>query len=254
MSYSSNPSSGSSFGRFAITCDGNDPDPDDIGAITMSEALIWAAGAQGSLVHLDHSNHQGTNVQWQYDAMVQSAERAISRYGIPANIVFDMQFQLDAGTDNLAAQINASSANDRLRILQAGPWETMIQAFEKADPNKHQYVDIISHNGWNDAHEHPTGTRNKNDFQFLYGLAGPWNGITQPTYITIKDGNTNAFKTTPISSWNWLLSGGVETRFVFYRTVASQVEGDFSDATMTFWHLTGNANASMQDIRNLFGL
>lgn len=234
--------------------DGNFHDKDDIGAITMIEAIVWRANAQNSLVHLSHSNHLGANDNGQHFDMVNSAERALSRYIIDESSVFDCQQDLAGASIHLATQINLSSATDELVILQGGPWESMAQAFDISNPLKHRHVTIVSHNGWNDFHKHNSNHRNKDNFYFQYGTAGKWAGLTPPTFVQIFDGNNTAFKSN-LQDWNWLNNGPVQTWFVYSRTAASDYAvGDMSDAVMVYWLLTGNDKPNMQELRNFFGL
>jgi len=245
--------SSQTVGRFAVSHDGNFHDKDDIGAVAMVEALIWRAGAQDSLVHLDHSSHRGANDVQQHADMVMSARRALWLYGIDRTRVFDDFLRLRASVLNLAAQIDASSAADRLTIIQGGPWEVMALAFDWSDPAKHQFVDIISHSNWNDNHQHNPAHRNKAGFDAQYAQGGKWDGVTPPGYTKIDDQNSYAFKSN-INNWSWM-AATLETSFVLWRTSESGfAQGDMSDAGMVFYYLTGEEHPTMQDIRDFFGL
>ncbi|MCV0439852.1 MAG: hypothetical protein K5880_14685 [Hydrogenophaga sp.] len=240
-------------GRFAVTHDGNFHDKDDIGAIAMVEALVWKAGAQDSLVYLNHSNHIGANDPEMHFDMRLSANRAAWLYGIDRNKIFDGFLDLRNSVLDLAAQIDASTAADRLTIIQAGPWELMALAFDWSDPAKHQYVDILSHSNWNDNHQHFPSHRNKDSFFDQYDPGGKWDGVTPPGYTKIDDQNGYAFKSS-LGAWSWM-SASLETWFVLQRTADSGfAQGDMSDAGMVFYYLTGEEHPTMQDIRDFFEL
>ena len=257
-------SAGSGVGRFALCHDGNYHDEDDIGAITMTEALVWKAGVQSSLVHITFSNHLGASDFTQATAMNASATRAISRYVIPASIIFEYTTQQAASNAHLAAAIDASSSSDKLTILMAGPFEQMVQAFELANPANHRWVTVVSHTTWNEVHEHIPAHRTKSEFFNMYNAGGPFSGSVPPAFVQVSSGNNTAFNTQPLASWAWLNTGTVHTQYVYSRTSLADVVvpftapgqpiGDMSDATMLFWYLTGNANASMSNIRSFFGL
>jgi hypothetical protein len=241
----------SAQGRVAVSHDGNYHDKDDIGAIAMVQALVWKAGAQASLVHLDHSSHIGANSPEQHSAMVISANRALWLYGIDPTRVFDDFLDLQSSIQSLAGHINASSADDRLTILQAGPWEVMARAFDLADPQRHQFVDIISHSVWNDTYKAVPSHRDRNGFFAQYEPGDQFAGTTRPGYIKITDQNWTAFNL-PLHDWAWM-EEMPETRFVLWRTMESDyAAGDMSDAGMMFYYLTGIEHPTMQDIQNFF--
>lgn len=239
-------------GRLAISHDGNYHDQDDVGAVAMMEALLWRAGEQTALVHLDYNNHRGAStVSWE-DAMRTSAVRFTGQYGLDRSVVFDVAEGVRRAVDHLAQAISASSATDRLTLLQAGPWQTTALAFLRADPTKHQYVTIVSHSDWNDDHEHFANHRNRLDFFALYN--GPLSAFMPPAYMRIDDQNDYAFKSS-LSSWSWMQGAGPQLSFVFSRTAASgNAQGDMSDAGMLFYLLTGIEHPTMGDVRAFFGL
>jgi len=242
------------IGRIAITHDGNYHDKDDIGAAAMMQALIWKAGVQGNLVHFDHSNHRGASDAEQHADMVISSNRALFLYEIDRKVVFD-DLELDgrSSATSLAAQIDASSEDDILTILQAGPWEMMCFAFDISDPDKHQYVKIISHSNWNDNHEHFAWHRNKDDFFEQYDDGGRFEGHTPPAYQKILDQNWFAFRS-DLEDWEWM-TGDISTFFVLWRTSESGfAQGDMSDAGMLFWLLTGIEDPTMAQVRDFFEL
>jgi hypothetical protein len=244
---------GTGIGRIAISHDGNYHDKDDIGAAAMMQALIWKAGIQDSLVHFDHSSHRGANDVDQHMDMIISSTRALFLYDIDRSKIFDDFLEIRESVLNLAAQINASTAEDRLTILQAGPWEVMALAFDNSDPAKHQFVKIVSHSTWNDNHQHSSHHRNKALFFDQYETGGKWEGVTPPDYEKIDDQNGYAFKSS-LSSWSWM-SASLETFFVLWRTTESGfAQGDMSDAGMLFWLITGEEHPTMGDVRDFFEL
>jgi hypothetical protein len=185
--------------------------------------------------------------------MIVSSTRWLWWFGIDQGVVFDDYLDLRNSVLSLAAQIEASSEQDPLTILQAGPWEVMALAFDAADPSTHQYVKIVSHSHWNNTHKSEDHHRNKEDFDDQYEEGGKWEGVTPPDYEKISDQNQYAFNSS-INEWTWLAKHP-NTAFVLDRTLeSSSAAGDMSDAGMLFWLLTGIEKPTMQEVRNFFEL
>lgn len=231
--------------RLAFINDGNYHDRDDIGAAAMMQALVWKAGIQSTLVYHGYGSHRGATSSSQHQEMVLSSTGNLGGYGIERNVLHDEAMDPHGSAAALAREIDASHPRSILTIIQAGPWESMADAFDLADRSKHQYVKILSHSNWNDTHEHSQGDRDRGDFFGQYT-----DGTKPPGYERINDQNGFAFKS---NDWEWLDENS-DTRFVLNRTNASgNARGDMSDAGMVFYYLTGNESPSMDDIREFFG-
>lgn len=234
--------------RIAFSNDGNFHDRDDIGASAMMQALLWRAGARDRVVYVEHSSHLGENSQTQHFAMKVSAETHADDFGIGVETVFDIQLDQVDATRALAREIQRSAPGRRLVFFQAGPWEAMARAFDRADPSRHRFVKIISHSDWNDDHAHLSAHRDRWAFFAQYEVGGVFEGFAPPSFERIDDQNEWAFKSAP-SLWSWLADDD-DLAFVLQRTLASgSAAGDMSDAGMVFYYLTGIEHPTMADIR-----
>jgi len=228
-------------GRIGCSADGNFHDEDDFAATAMSLALIARAGLKSKLVHYDYSCHI-----WQSSAkgkreMKESALGGATRFGFNKAVFFDdtISSQLNAAVNNIAKQINASSANNRFTYVLAGPMEVAYRGIVKSNPNKRQYCTVISHSKWNDNHKH--------------GNSHTWKDIikTGVKHIHIKNQNDAAFKSS-MNQWNWV-KGTPNGSWLYSRLKAPKRSGDASDAGMVFYVLTGNQNANMTQVKKFFG-
>ncbi|MHC4702551.1 MAG: hypothetical protein ACYTFQ_18465, partial [Planctomycetota bacterium] len=147
------PFDGRNFkGRIAFSSDGNYNDEDDWGAFPVAVAMLDACGLTDKLVHVDYSNILVENDQRFYDEMEVSVLGAAERYNIPRSILFDCQKDLDATVESIKNAINASSADNPLYYVLAGPMEVPYMGIVKSDPAKRKFVYCISHNSWNDGY------------------------------------------------------------------------------------------------------
>jgi hypothetical protein len=79
--------------------------------------------------------------------MTESVQDGGRRFGFDMSRFFDDTdpAQLEAGTKNLVAEINASTPQDQLSIVLAGPIETVWMALDAADPEARKNVEYITH-------------------------------------------------------------------------------------------------------------
>lgn len=239
-------------GRVAIIHDGNHHDADDVGAIAMSQAIVFRSDGQLELVHLEHSSHLGATTAAQHAGMIASAAPWES---LAPAVTFDASAEGVAAAANLAAEVEASGPGDWLVIVQGGPWETMARAFDVADPGKHRCAVIVSHSGWNDAHAHYPEHRNREAFLAQYATGGKFEGFQPPSVRDIPDQNGYGMNAN-VSTWSAWLPGDFVGDFVFARLLAAgelgALAGDLSDAGMVFYVATGNATPSQQQIEDYF--
>ncbi|NQX90200.1 MAG: hypothetical protein HRT77_16235 [Halioglobus sp.] len=206
-------------------------------------ALMWAAGYADRLVHIDHSNHLGDNSANQNRQMVNNAAAAAQRFGIDPAIIFDDQTQLSEMLANFAAVGNASNAADPLWVIAAGPMETIWRGINAMQPNKRQFVKVISHGKWNEVH---ADTR-----QLKHTWDDLLSDFPEVTYIQIRDQNgtygnppaKDAFRTArPL--WHWLRDSDYEPyQWLFSIAVGAHKNiYDVSDAGMVYYLLSGGPN------------
>jgi hypothetical protein len=247
------PFDGKSFkGRIAFSSDGNYNDEDDWGAFPVAIAILDAFGVVDKLVHVDYCNILPSNDPRFYREMSESVLGSAERYNIPHSILFDCRTDLDGAVESIKNAINASSAENPLYYVLAGPMEVPFRGIEKSDPDKRKYVYCISHSRWNDGYtgsDQNLHTHNKRDV-IPSGI----------NWIQIKDGNLNLAhpggvgrKSTP-EQWrlyHWLRdSSDTRLQWIFTRL---QAEGraDISDSTMMYFLLTGDENADLGKLKSL---
>lgn len=247
------PFDGKSFkGRIAFSSDGNYNDEDDWGAFPVAIAILDAFGVVDKLVHVDYCNILPSNDPRFYSQMSESVLGSAERYNIPRSILFDCQNDLGGAIESIKNAINASSAENPLYYLLAGPMEVPFRGIEKSDPDKRKYIYCISHSRWNDGYtssDRELHTHNKRDV-IPSGI----------NWIQIKDGNSNLAhpggvgrKSTP-EQWrlyHWLRdSSDPRLQWIFGRLEA-EGRADISDSTMTYFLLTGDEDADLGKLKNL---
>jgi hypothetical protein len=145
-------------GRIAIVADGNSPDPDDLGATAVSLALLRATDLEGRLVHYSHScdlvrvTRISEAAERERHALMQTACDVTARRwgGFDGLTFYDAKWQLDETIKDLAAAINASTAQDPLWIIEAGEPDIIGFALEASHESKHKFVKVITHHSAND--------------------------------------------------------------------------------------------------------
>lgn len=249
----SGPFDGNSFkGRIAFSSDGNYNDEDDWGAFPIAAAILDVFGVTDKLVHVDYCNILVDNDPRFYNEMVESVLGSAKRYNIPRAVLFDCRKDLDGTVESIKNAINASSPDDPLYYVLAGPTEVPFLGIEKSDPAKRKYVYCISHSGWNDGY-----TKGEQDLHRHNKRDVIPSGIN---WIQIKDGNPNLAhpggpgkKSTP-EQWrlyHWLRdSRDARLRWIFSRLEA-ELRADISDATMTYFLMTGDEDADLTKLKSL---
>jgi len=249
----SGPFDGKTFkGRIAFSSDGNYNDGDDWGAFPVAIAILDTFGVAGRLVHVDYSNILAKNDPRFYSEMAESVLGSAERYDISRSILFDCQKDSAGAVESIKNVINASSADNPLYYVLAGPMEVPFRGIEKSDPDKRKYVYCISHSRWNDGYtssDRALHSHNKRDV-IPSGI----------NWIHVKDGNPNLAhpggvgRTSTPGQWSlyhWLRdSSDPRLRWIFTRL---QAEGraDISDATMTYFLLTGDEDADLGKLKSL---
>ncbi len=237
--------------RVGISHDGNQHDADDINAAPFGLALMAEAGLKGKLVHFDYACHLGDNNESRYNALKQNVEEAASRWNISSSVIFDDQTELSASVNNIASEINASSASDRFYLCEGGPTEVVYRGIKAANSSKRQYVTVVTHSGWNDYHT-DTGQLNhtiddiKKDFPSV-------------EVIHIPDQNrcsdTNEDFKSPVEKWTWLKnSNNANWQWLWNEIAEGKARVDVSDAGMLFYVITGRGDecGGPSDVREIF--
>ncbi len=252
----SGPFDGRNFkGRIAFSSDGNYNDEDDWGAFPVAIAMLDSFGITEKLVHVDYCNILAKNPDESgrfYREMVESVLGSADRYNISRSILFDCQKDLDGAIDSIKNAINASSADNPLYYVLAGPMEVPFLGIEKSEPDKRKYVYCISHSGWNDGYTRGDQELHKHNKRDVIPSGINW--------IQCKDGNRNLArpggvgkKSTPEqwSLYHWLRdSSDSRLKWIFTRLEA-EGRADISDSTMTYFLLTGDEDADLAKLESL---
>jgi hypothetical protein len=238
------PFDGQKFqGRIAFSSDGNCNDEDDWGAFPVAAALLEAFGVTDRLVHVDYSNILPKNDPRFYAEMETSVRGSAERYRIPSAILFDCQKDLDGALDSIARTIDASSAEDPLYYVLAGPMEVPLRGILKSDPKKRKHVYCISHSGWNDGYSQP---------EKLYLHRNTKRDVIQTgiNWVQVQSGSglTNSTRTSSTpkqwAMYHWMRDSRDARLGWIYSRLEVEDRCDVSDATMTYFLLTGDENAT----------
>ena len=147
-------------GRIAISSDGNEHDDDDWAATPLSLAMIAAKGLQDKLVLYTYSDHiWGSNQDRPnkhgisaYEHMRLSALGSKKWFGFHHSRFICAVDNAEIAYNAMRDVINASSAEDPLIIVAAGPMQVVGEALQRSDKEKRQYVTLLSHSQWNNRH------------------------------------------------------------------------------------------------------
>jgi hypothetical protein len=236
-------------GRIALSHDGNFNDEDDWGAFPVAIAILDAFGVKDRLVHIEYNNILQANDDRFEKEMTASVQGAAEKYGIPLSLLHNCRTDLDGAIDSIRDAVNASSRENPLYYVLAGPMDVPYRGLLAADPAKRRYVYCISHSSWNDGYgKRKIEGRSKRD---VISLGVRW--------IQVKPGNLLAYSGTPgtkstPAQWalfRWMRdSRDARLRWLFTRLEA---EGrcDVSDATMTYFLLTGDEQCNPQKLAAL---
>lgn len=245
-------------GRYAITSDGNQHDPDDIGAIPMSIAMMCKAGFKDKIVHFDYANHLGLSNPVKLKEITESCTGVAERVGLKKKVVFNCQTQLEAAAKNFVKEAKRSSSKNPLWFICAGPMGTAylyLEAVKKAAPGKLQYIHCVSHSNANNIH---------NDTPELAGKT--WvamkRDFPEVIYHDIANQNTRDGFCSPIENWAWMNDEKApdDWKWLYSRNRTASVHVgmfDMSDGGMTYWLISGATNRGNQkgnwdDVQALF--
>lgn len=235
-------------GRIAFVNDGNNADADDISAIPFQVALIAAFNATDKLVHWTYACDLKATDSTREKELNTSLKGAVSLWGDPqwgefdSSIFFNYQNAKSEAENHLTAQINASSSDDPLWIIEAGEPDVIGYALEAADENKRQYVKVVTHHPHNDGGVfwHLTSTSSgRKSIAAIPGMAADF-------IVRIPDQNAELKVSESDCSWA-KNSSDPRIKFLWNRAIAAQYDDrnppagivDFSDAGMVWYILDG---------------
>ncbi len=245
-------------GRYALTSDGNQHDPDDIGAMPMSIAMMCDAGFKDKIVHFDFANHLGLSNPDKLSLITESCTGVAAMFGLSEEILFNCQAQLKAAKANFLKEALISSSSDPLWLVCAGPMGTAylyLDTVKVTAPEKLQFIHCISHSNANNKH---------NDTPELSGKT--WVAMkTDFPSVNFHDISTQNIKDgfcSPIENWAWMKEPNAPEnwKWLYSRNHTASVNAgmfDISDGGMTYWLISGATNGGNQkgnwdDIRSIF--
>ncbi|MGC6427861.1 MAG: hypothetical protein ACON5H_12815 [Akkermansiaceae bacterium] len=213
--------------RIAISADGNpDADPDDIGATPFTLAVLAKAGLQKNLVHYDFNNFMEYKpIPADKNEMWLGAMGGQTRWGFERSDFFDVAQDAEAAIANLTHEINQSTADNPLYIIEAGPADLIYRALKAANKPAREHIVLVSHSGYNDYYKPRPWLKNLNDIQAL---------VPSINYLKIPDQNRDLRTKGDYSPWLWLRDhSDPNLQWVFQRMKAGLP--DVSDTGMVTW-------------------
>lgn len=244
------PNDGSVFhGRIAYSADGNHNDEDDWAASPVALALIDAFGAKERLVHFDYNSILTANDEEWAAIHRASVIGAVERYGFARELFFDDQEDLDGAVASIRDAVNASTADDPLYFIVAGPMEVPLKGIEAADRARREHVFVISHSRWNDGFAQ--------DYTYSYNKRA-----VIPSGVTwVQIGDQNRYLSTskfgrPATAeewrpWHWMRDAAdADVRFLWERMRVT-TRADCSDAGMAYFLLSGDEASEIAKVRRV---
>jgi hypothetical protein len=150
-------------------------------------AILDAADVKDKLVHIEYNSIIQANDERFEREMTSSVLGAAEKYGIRAAILHNCRTDLEGAINSIRDAVNASSRENPLYYIVAGPMAVPYRGLLAADPVKRQYVYCISHSSWNDGYgQRRIKSRSKRD---LIALGIKW--------IQVAPGNALAYSGVP---------------------------------------------------------
>lgn len=243
----------------AVVADGNSPDPDDIGATAVSLALLKSFGVENDLVYYSHScdldpfsgSRQTITPQQELNRqqlMQTSCDGTASRWtGFDHIAFYNCRTQRTLATDKLTEVINAATSIKPLAIILAGEPDIIYDAVQSAQPEKRQFVTIVSHHIANEESADEAG-KNISDLE---------RNFTAVTVDRIPDQNTGL--KTDLSTWHWARDhSDSRIQWLWEQGKIAEQDGvvrfqtgffDCSDAGMVYYQITGNSTPGVTEMR-----
>jgi hypothetical protein len=234
-------------GRIAISSDGNKHDCDDLFATAVTVAIIAKSGNASKLRYYGHSDHiwatsggcRGDNRETE---MQRSARDTAEMWGgFDLDVFINAKQDTSEAVQRLTALINASSANDPLWIIAAGPMEVVGRAIAASEGSKRQYVTVISHSTWNDEHSDKASSGESPSHS---GWTWDEIGRMSPSVVRKHIADQNSGLHTTYSTYHsWRDSSDAKMRWLWARSQVTGIDWpDCSDAGMAYWLVQGRGS------------
>ena len=249
----SGPFDGKTFqGRIAYSADGNFNDPDDWAASPVALAIFAEAGVKDRLVHFDYNCIvPKTDAEWE-KTHSESVLGTAKLYGYDLSLFHDCQQDLDGAVTSITRAIDASSADNPLYFILAGPMEVPYLGIQKSDPRKRKFVYCISHSRWNDgfssALRHGFFTCNK---RHVIDSGVNWVQIKDQNRLLSHSRYGRPAQPEEFQHYFWMRdSDDPKVRFLWTRMQIS-TRPDPSDAGMAYFLVTGDEQADPNKLKRL---
>jgi hypothetical protein len=236
-------------GRIAYSADGNHNDPDDWAASPVALAIFAESGLKDRLVHFDYNCIlPKTDPEWE-KIHAESVLGTAERYGYDRKLFHDCRKDVEAAVANIARAIDASSADDPLYFIVAGPMEVPFLGIQKSQEAKRQHVYCISHSRWNDGFARQyTFTHTKRS---VIESGVHWVQIRDQNRLLSKSPYGQPAKGDQWQAYHWMRdSDEAKVRWLWERLQVS-TRPDPSDAGMAYFLATGDEDADPEKLRRL---
>jgi hypothetical protein len=229
------------IGRIAVGADGNQHDEDDWASAPMTLALLAQRGLQPNLVNYTYDNHIWDSDATHRENMTESVLGAAERFGFDSSVFYDAADPdgLAAGVQDLTAEINASTPDDELTIVIAGPVETTWMALDAAEPGARAHVRCVSHGEGTFNQTHGESDHGGHSYDDVVDLG------CQRVQIPDQNGNLGP---TDMSDWDYLRSSDDPAMEWLHSRLELAEKGDVSDAGMTYFVITGDEEPTRADL------
>lgn len=238
-------------GRIAYSADGNHNDPDDWIASPVALAIFAEAGLKDRLVHFSYNNIlPQTDPEWE-KKHADGVLGAAARYGYDKSVFFDCRKDLAGAVASITKAVNASSAENPLYFIIAGPMEVPYLGIEKSDPTKRPFVYAISHSRWNDGYA--SGYKFTHPKRSVIEQGVHWVQICDQNRLLSfgRYGRSSLEAMDEFKPYFWMRdSSDPKLKFLWERMLVS-MRPDPSDAGMAWFLATGDETCDPVKLRKL---
>ena len=240
-------------GRIAYSADGNNRDRDDLFASAITIAMFKAFGVTEKVVHFDYNSILGEDNPEYLKIHEESVRGAAKRFGLRESVIFNDSSGLEASIKNIRDAVNASSADDPLYFVIAGPMEVPWRGINAADPARRKHVYCVSHSAWNDLFFWDASNRELTHHrQDLINLGINWVQIlNQQGLGTCPEPKNGPCPQEKWALWNWMRDSRDPNVAWLYERLEAMGRPDCSDSGMIYFLLSGNEKATVQDLNHL---
>lgn len=237
-------------GRIAHSADGNANDEDDWGAFPAAFAIIDAFGQMDRVVHIDYNNILHHNDARFYRNMTESVLGSAPRWGIRPLVMFDCQKDLEGALESIRKAIDESSADNPLYYILAGPMEVPLRGIQRSNPEKRKHVYCISHSVWNDGYSQPEKLHlHRHTKRDIIATGVNWVQVKPGSGLT--DSTRHSSTPEQWAKYHWMRDSADKRLGWIYSRLELEERCDVSDATMTWFLLTGDEDANVGKLKAL---